>query len=203
MKLVSTPIRYGVAAQVFHWATAILVVSAWFLGREGAESEIYAVENAEALKWHESLGMLVLVILVLRLLWRMIDHVPDDPPMPRWMLLASRLFHRLLYVLLVLVPATAILGAWYSGHALSLFWPGDVPSPVTEMRGFGRTFAEIHGLLANILITIAGLHAVAALIHHFVLRDRLLLSMLPFGRIPSKHLDVVATRGEEKRRGHA
>ena len=200
MTLLSTPIRYGAIAQSFHRLTVALVGAAYLLGREGPESRIYAPENALALRFHETLGMLVVAVLVLRLVWRLIDHVPDEPPMPAWMLSASRLVHRLLYALLVALPLTAILGAWYSGHPLTLLWIGEIPPLVAPAHEFGRAVAEIHGTLGNVIIALAGLHAVAALVHHFVLRDRVLLSMLPFGRIPSKHLAVVAPRTESDRR---
>ena len=200
MTLLSTPIRFGAIAQFFHWVTVVLVGAAYTLHAEGPEDQIYAPENALALSWHETLGMLVLAVLVLRLIWRLIDHVPDEPPMPRWMLSASRLVHRLLYVLLAALPATAVLGAWYSGHPIILLGIGEIAPPVASAREFGRAVAEIHGTLGNLIIALAGLHAVAALFHHFFLRDRVLLSMLPFGRIPSKHLAVVAPRTESDRR---
>lgn len=194
MRLLSTPIRYGAVAQSFHWLTVVLVGAAYLLGREGPESRIYAPENAFALSVHETLGMLVVAVLVLRLIWRLIDHVPDEPPMPAWMLSASRLVHRLLYALLAASPLTAIMGAWYSGHPLRLLGLGEIAPLVAPAHEFGRAVADIHGTLGNVIIAVAGLHAVAALFHHFVLRDRVLLSMLPFGRIPSKHLAVVAPR---------
>jgi cytochrome b561 len=179
MTLRNTPTRYGAVTQSFHWLTVIFVGAAYLLGPEGRESGIYAPENASALSWHETLGILVIVILVLRLAWRLVDRPPQDPPMPGWMLVSSRLVHWALYALLAAAPLTAILGAWYSGHPIVPFGLGDIAPPVSLSRDFGRGLAEVHGTLGNIIIALAFLHAAAALLHHFVLRDRVLLSMLP------------------------
>ena len=124
--------------------------------------------------------MLVLLLLVLRLLWRLFDRKPEEPPMARWMELAARLVHYLLYALLIAVPVTAILGAWWEGHALNLLGFGDLASPIAEAHPLGENVAEIHRTLGDVIVWVAGLHAVAALYHHYILRDRVLASMLPW-----------------------
>ncbi len=190
MNIVSTPVRYGALAQTFHWLTVVLVGSAYLLGEGGPESRVYSPERASQLHLHETLGMLVLAVLVLRLLWRLIDHVPDEPPMPKWMLLASRLVHWLLYALLVAVPGSAIVGAWYEGHPVTFLGFGEIGPFGVPAPAFGHTVTELHTTLGNVIIWVAGAHAAAAIFHHFVMRDRVLLSMLPFGRIRSGHLTV-------------
>jgi cytochrome b561 len=176
----STPTRYGAVAQAFHWLTVILVGAAYLLGEGGPESRIYAAERASQLSLHETLGMAVLVVLVLRLAWRLFDRAPDVE-MAGWMRAGSRLVHLVLYALLAAVPATAILGAWFEGHAVTLLGLGDL-GPLTPLNhALGEELSELHEVLANAIIWIAGLHAAAALFHHFFLRDRVLASMLPFG----------------------
>lgn len=179
MALRNTPTRYGAISQAFHWLTVLLVGAAYLLGPEGPENSIYAPANASALSWHETCGILVLALLVLRLGWRIIDRPPEKPPMPAWMLASSRIVHWTLYALLALAPLAAIFGAWYAGHPIILLGLGEVGPWVSLSHDFGRGLAEVHGTLGNIIIALAFLHAAAALIHHFVLRDRVLLSMLP------------------------
>lgn len=199
MGLISTPTRYGAVAQLFHWLTAILVAAAYLLGEGGPESRVFAPERALTLSAHETLGSLVLLLLLLRLGWRLIDHLPQGPPMPLLMRAPARLVHIALFLLLALVPLTAILGSWYSEHPLTLLGVGSVGSFVAPAPQFGNTLLGLHGALANAILILAGLHALAALFHHFVLRDRVLLSMLPFGRIPSSHLAVTTARAEPQR----
>ena len=87
----------------------------------------------------------------------------------------------LLYVLLFLVPLTAIAGAWLQGHPLT--WLGGTIGPwIAPAHDAGTIAAEVHGWLGDALLWVAGLHAAAALYHHYVLRDGVLRSMLPFGR---------------------
>jgi cytochrome b561 len=172
-------LRYGAVTQFFHWLTVILVLAAYFTAEGGPESRVYAADRASSLALHETLGLVVLVVLVLRLLWRAVDRAPEEPPMPGCMLLAARLTQWVLYALLFLVPVTAIVGAWYEGHPVTALWLGEIGPYLGVSADFGRTVTELHQLLGDVILYVAGLHAAAALFHHFVLRDRVLKSMLP------------------------
>jgi cytochrome b561 len=97
MKSMITNIRYSSMTQVFHWPTVLLVGAAWLLSEGGREPRVYAAERASSLTLHETFGVLVLLVLVLRVAWRMFDHVPEEPP-------ASKLVHWVLYAMLAAVP---------------------------------------------------------------------------------------------------
>ena len=175
------PTRYSGLAQAFHWLTAILVLVAFLYGPGGSETRIYAPERDFDRQLHETLGLAVLVLSVLRLAWRAIDPHPDPEPVPRWMGVASKAMQHLLYLLLLLVPLTAITGAWLQGHPVT--WLGGSFGPwIARSHDLGDTVAEVHGWLGDAILWLAGLHAVAALYHHFLLKDGVLRSMLPFGR---------------------
>jgi cytochrome b561 len=176
----ATPTRYGAVSQTFHWLTAILVGAAFLLGEGGPEARVYVAERASTLNWHETLGILVIVVVVFRLVWRFFDPAPEEPPMPAWMHLSSRLVHWALYALLFTVPLTAIFGAWWEGHAVT-FFGREIGPYGTLAHDFGHTITEIHSTLGNAILWVAGLHAAAALFHHFIMRDSVLISMLPFG----------------------
>jgi cytochrome b561 len=77
------------------------------------------------------------------------------------------------------VPLTAILGAWFEGHPLTLHVLGNIQPWVAEARQLGLALANVHGWLGDGLIWVAGLHAAAALYHHFWRRDTVLVSMSP------------------------
>ena len=176
--LSGTRIRYGSLAQAFHWLTASLVLAAFLFAVGGPPARVYGATNAASLQLHESLGFAVFVLLIARLVWRWFDHIPESPPMPSWMDVASKTTHWALYALLFAVPMTAILGAWFGGHAITVYGLGPL-GPFFGTWNLGASLGRIHGTLGDAIMWLAGLHAAAALYHHFFLRDRVLRQMLP------------------------
>ena len=179
MTPVSGPTHYGSFAQVLHWLTAVLVVAAFTLGPGGSEERVYSAARDAGRQLHETLGLGVFILVLVRLAWRRIERPPALPTMPAALVVLARLLHPLLYGLLVLVPLTAIGGAWLEGHPLTLLGGLAVPPPMAAAHATGEQIARLHPLLGDTLVWLAGFHAVAALFHHFVLRDRVLLAMLP------------------------
>ena len=171
--------RYGRVAQAIHWATALLVLVAFIYGPGGPEERVYAASRDADRHLHETLGTGVFLLVIARVLWRMVDERPDPAPVVHWMGAASRIVQGLLYLLLFAVPMTAIAGAWLEGHPLAYLGGLQIASPFVASHDLGAALAEIHGWLGDALLWLAGLHAVAALYHHFILRDDVLGSMLP------------------------
>lgn len=171
--------RYGAVAQALHWLTAILVLIAFIYGPGGSEQRVYAPARDAERQLHETLGVAVFVLAVLRALWRSIDRRPEAEPAARWMGVAARLVQGLLYLLLFAVPLTAALGAWLEGHPLTLLRGVEIQSPLPMFHALGLNFASAHPLLADTMMWTAGLHAAASLFHHLVLKDGVLASMLP------------------------
>ena len=171
--------RYSATAQLLHWATVLLVVVAYIASVGGSEMRIYSSANDFSRSLHELLGISVFALTLVRVCWRAIFPPPKSPEMSAWMELGARLAHWTIYALLVLVPVTAILGAWLEGHPLTVLVLGNIQPLIPESRQLGLVLANLHGWLADVLIWLAGLHAAAALYHHFWRRDTILLSMLP------------------------
>jgi cytochrome b561 len=163
----------------FHWLTAALVLVAFLYGPGGSEARVYSAARDAGRQLHETLGVCVLALALLRLLWRRIDIRPEPPAVSRWMGLGATAVQVGLYVLLFAVPLTAIAGAWLEGHPLTLLAGVTIAPPVAEAHAAGTKIAELHTWLGDAILWLAGLHALAALAHHFVLRDGVLLSMLP------------------------
>lgn len=115
--LTPPPERYGAVAQAFHWVTAILVVVAFTFGPGGSEQRVYSPARDFDRQLHETLGLCVFALVVLRLLWRMLDTRPEPVPVSRWMDLSAKAAHWALYLLMFALPLTAIAGAWLEGGA--------------------------------------------------------------------------------------
>jgi cytochrome b561 len=175
----STRLRYGPVAQGFHWLTVILVAMAYLVSPGSSEQRVYSIASDVMRDIHETAGLLIFAIVLARILWRAIDTTPEAPPMEPWMRYFAKLVHAALYALLIALPLTAIVGAWLEGHPLTLLGAGTLGPLLPQAHDVGQTVSHVHTILGNLILWTAGLHAAAALFHHFVLRDNVLISMLP------------------------
>lgn len=173
------PAGYGNAAIGLHWLTAVLVFLAYLLGPGESELRVYSPVRDLERSWHEALGLAVFFLTLLRMLWKLGSPAVELPASPRWMHVASKVVQGVLYLLLLAVPVTAVSGAWLEGHPLTLGVLGEVPPLLSKNHPLGERIADLHTWLGDAIVWVAGLHAVAALLHHFVLRDQVLLAMLP------------------------
>jgi cytochrome b561 len=155
----------------------MLVLAAYVLSK-GDGYSLYSAAADGLRRIHETLGVLVFIVVVPRLLWRLVGSTPAKRQMPRWMTVAAKLVQFALYVLLVAIPATAVLGTWLEGIPITL--PGfDIAPQITKAHGLGQLIMEIHTTLGNSILWVAGVHVAAALFHHFYLRDEVFRSMIP------------------------
>jgi cytochrome b561 len=173
------PTHYSTPTRLLHWLTALLVLVAFVYGPGGSESRVYSAARDADRQLHETLGLFVLALVVLRLMWRSLDRRPAPAPASRWMRLAAAGVQAALYVLMFAVPLTAIAGAWLEGHAITLLAGYAIAPPVAESHALGARIAGIHTWLGDSILWLAGGHAAAALYHHHVLKDGVLRSMLP------------------------
>ena len=171
--------RYGSVAQFFHWVTVILVLVAFIYGPGGPEHRVYSPAREFDRHLHETLGMCAFALVIMRALWRTIDTRPAPPQVPRWMAIAARAVQWGLYLLLFALPLTAITGAWLEGHSLTLVGGVEIPPLLSPSHDVGALIATIHSYLGDVILWLAGLHALASLYHHFVIGDGVLDSMLP------------------------
>jgi cytochrome b561 len=180
----TTP-RYDALSRAFHWVTAIAVAIAFVLGPEGfgrlMRDGVDPATRSDIL-WHESLGILVFALTLLRLVWLLFRPAAPQLETGGWMLLLSKLMHLALWALLLALPISALLALGSEGHPLTLLggvrvdqMPLIANSAIAKLADWG----DVHGLLGNALVWLAGLHAVAAIYHHVFLKDGVLLSMLP------------------------
>ena len=171
--------RYGAVAQALHWATAALVLVAFIYGPGGSEQRVYSPARDFDRDFHETLGLFVFALVALRVLWRMVDNRPEALQVSRWMNIAAAVVQGALYLLLFALPMTAIAGAWLEGHPLTMLAGIEIPPFVGKSHELGKTIANIHTWLGDVIMWLAGLHALAGIYHHFVLKDGVLASMLP------------------------
>jgi cytochrome b561 len=174
-----TPVRYGSLAQALHWVTAVLVLVTFIYGPGGSEQRVYSPARDFDRQLHETLGMCVFALVVLRVLWRTVDTQPAPPQVPRWMTVGAKAVQGALYLLLFALPLTAITGAWLEGHPLTLLAGVEISPLLGPSHDAGVQIATLHTWLGDAILWLAGFHALAALYHHIILKDGVLASMLP------------------------
>jgi len=177
MQVTNTPMRYGAVSQNIHWLTAALVIVLLVMGKAG---DIEAEQSNELYFWHSSLGIAVLLLVVVRLFWHLISRPPALPSsMSTFARMAARTLHVCFYLLLIALPLSGWLMASAEGAPIAFF--GISISSADMGKGGEEFWEETHEVLANALLFIATLHALAALKHHLVDKDDVLRRMLPRG----------------------
>ena len=171
--------RYGSVAQTFHWLVVGLLIVQYTLA-EIAHDLPLGPDKVGTLARHKSVGITILMLAVLRLTWRFFDPPPPLPPIPRWQLLASRVSHAALYLLLFAMPLTGWMMSSASNYPVSWFGIFQLPDLVAPDHDLKETLHEVHETLFNVLATIAALHVAAALKHQFLDKNGLLFRMLPW-----------------------
>lgn len=171
---------YGSSQKAIHWVVFLLVIGLY--GLTYAEDLFPRGDPNRDLVWwfHISFGLLLFALVILRVSLRLVYGAPELPsemrPLERWL---AKIAHLLLYALLVAIPVLGILLTWFRGDALSFFGLFTIPSPFLPDRPTAGFIKELHELCANLILALAGLHAIAALWHHFVRKDDVLKRMLP------------------------
>ena len=170
--------RYPLISQLLHWVIAGLIIVQFVLANlaESAEDSGATLRQLALLANHKSVGMTILLLAVLRLLWR-IGHPPPPLPaaMPLWQLRASQASHWALYGLLFLLPISGWLMSSASAYSVSWFNLFQFPDLLASDPELKEVFAEIHETLVLVLVCVAVLHIAAALKHHFMDRDSVLV----------------------------
>ena len=180
MPIQSSPTRYGAVAQAFHWLIAALIVTQFVLANMADDLPIGAHKLA-LLARHKSFGMTVLMLAILRLLWRWKNRPPALPdhmsPLERKL---ARATHIAFYVLLFAMPMTGWLMSSAKNYSVSWFGWFTWPNLIGKNEAAFDFLRATHDTLSFILFGIAVLHILAALKHHFWHKDDVLLRMLPF-----------------------
>lgn len=168
---------YDAVARACHWLTVGLLLVIMPVGLVMGDLPRGLVQNACFLT-HESLGLTVLGLTVLRLVWRLAHRPPPPPALGPVERRLSGGVHALLYLLLLVVPVTGYLFVAFSGIALHYFGLVEVPALVAKAKPRADLALLVHASLQWAIYALVGLHAAAAL-YHYRRGDRVLQRMLP------------------------
>jgi cytochrome b561 len=177
--LPNTADAWGAPAKLLHWAVALLIVLQIGLGFAAVLWRLSPLK-LELFVWHKSVGLLILVLMLARLAWRLANRTPALPPQtPAWERHAAHASHGLLYALAIALP----LSGWVINSAaavpFSVFWLFPLPPIVAPDEGVEALAKLTHFWLLVALCVVLAVHIGAALRHHLVKHDDVLLRMLP------------------------
>ena len=171
-------LQYGTTAKILHWLIVTLLIVQYLIG--WLMPDIHrGMKPGAGMTFHISFGLTILVLIVLRLAWRLTHPVAPESSLPPWQRLSSEVVHWLLYVLVLATTVTGWLFASFRGWSVSLFFLAPMPMLASENAAAGKTIDGLHQASEWALLAVIGIHVVAALAHIFVYRDRIMQRMLP------------------------
>lgn len=169
--------RFDPVMKTLHWIMALLIIGIWGVGivmedlpKGPFRGEVYGL--------HKAFGVVVFGLALIRLGWRVTHVVPEPVPgMTAFERAAATWAHRLLYGLMLALPAVGVLMSQTHGYAVGVFGIVTVPTLIGKDEGLGELFEALHGGLAMVLAGLVAVHVAAALRHHFIRRDDVLKRM--------------------------
>jgi cytochrome b561 len=175
----NTTTGWGSVSRWFHWCLAAAIIGmiafGWWVNHVPARPDRYFYRSI-----HADIGYLVLLLMVARLGWRIINPTPELPAdSARWARIFARISHAALYLVTILV---AVLGWAHSGaHApdySSFFGLFHVPQFTSPDRELARAYEDRHILFAYVLLALIAVHVIATAWHHYIRRDRVAARMV-------------------------
>ncbi len=180
MALANTQTHYGSVSKLFHWLTALAVISllivGWWMG---------GLDKTLAYKWtvynvHKLVGLTVLAVTLLRILWLLHCKHPALPhSIPAIERFAARAVHVALYTVLMLMPLSGWVMSTAGDHAPTL-GKHALPMPTIALnKTVAHQWNTLHEVLAWVIVALVVLHILGALKHHFIDKNNVLRRMLP------------------------
>lgn len=171
-------LRYGTTAKAFHWLIVALLLVQYPIGWLMPDLH-RGMKPGVGMTFHISVGISILIVVVLRFLWRLTHPVAPESTLPPWQRLSSELVHWMLYILVLATTLTGWLFASFRGWSVSYFYLFPLPMLASDNAAAGKAIDGLHQAAEWTLLVFIGLHVLAALAHLFVYRDRIMQRMLP------------------------
>ena len=164
---------------LLHWATLLLILLQYGLSRLMGDETRDLLSRFALYQWHKSFGLTLAGLVLLRLAARLLLPAPVPVPMPRWQRIAAGAVHCGLYLCLLALPVTGFLMAAAAPIQIPTLFFGlfSIPHPIGPNQATYDAMLLAHATLFDIMAALAFIHAGAALLHHYVLRDGLMRRM--------------------------
>lgn len=179
MPLRNSSSRYGAVHILLHWVIAIAIFGLFGLGYYMVDLSYYDDLYRTAPHIHKSVGVLVLLAMLFRLVWKVMNSNPKAlPTHQRWEVVAAHATHHLLYLLIFVALVSGYLISTADGSSIDVFNWFSVPSVTGQIKGMEDVAGDVHYWVTWALVILAAVHGLAALKHHILDKDETLRRML-------------------------
>jgi cytochrome b561 len=167
---------YSGFAKSLHWIVALLVLTTIPVGVAMGQ-----IEKApfNLFNFHKSLGVLILILMTIRLIYRLVHGAPPEPYIPVFYQIAGSITHWALYVLLIITPISGAIANMYYGAPTPFFGLFEVPPFFTKNEDTANFIFARHRWLGFTVGALVCMHIGAGLFHYFIRKDGVLQRMLP------------------------
>ncbi|PSF06045.1 cytochrome B [Marinobacter fuscus] len=175
----NSEVTYGWVAILLHWTVAVAIVGLFVLGFWMVDLSYYDPWYRQGPDIHRSVGIILFLVMLFRIGWRVVSPAPR--PLAnhrRWEILAAHAAHWLLYLLIFVAMVSGYLISTADGSSIHVFGVFEVPSVTGQIKGMEDTAGLVHYWSTWALVVLAGIHALGALKHHLIDRDKTLRRMI-------------------------
>lgn len=174
--------RYHAALMSMHWLMLLLLVAVYVTMELRGLFPRGGDTRAAMRTWHYMLGLSVFALVWLRLLFKWASPTPPiSPPPPTWQQLTSTALQWAFYAFMFAMPLLGWLILSANGKPIPFFGL-ELPALTSPNKDLASSIKSIHETVATVGYFMLGLHAAAALFHHYFLRDNTLTRMIPIRR---------------------
>lgn len=170
---------FGSIAKIFHWLIALCMIAMLTVGLIMVDMEPSPAKMA-VYGLHKSTGVVILLLIILRLTWRLLNPIPQLPSsLQPWHHRMAKLSPLTLYALMFMIPLSGIMLSETAGYPITVYNLFSLPTILPKNPELSKTAALIHKYGAFTLIGILILHVISTLYHHFILKNNVLHRMFP------------------------
>ena len=174
----NTQTHYGYVSIFFHWLSALSIFGLFALGYYMVDLGYYDQWYKTAPELHKSIGILLFILMVIRLIWRFIQLTPEHlTSHSNFERKAGKFIHSVLYLLIFIMMIAGYLISTADDRGIDVFALFTVPGFGSFIENQEDIAGLVHKWLAYLLISLSSLHAIAALKHHFIDKDNTLNRM--------------------------
>ena len=172
-------LRYDGVQKTLHWVVVGLV-GTQFVTKLITPAGFSGVTEAGLNRWHLAVGPTILLLMLVRLAWRMARGAPPAPAeLANPLQLLSRLTHWAFYGLLLVIPVLGWISASEYGARPTLLFLFGLPALAAPNERAAAWWGELHGTLAWLLLATIALHVAAACWHGLARDDGVFARMMP------------------------